>query len=303
MPHRRKLPAIVAAVIGGSMMAVQARANSGLGQEIGSGIVAALVSFSVGLLIIGLFTLLISKNRKALSNTLQKIRDKEIPWFFVLAGSIGGFFVIMQGVVAGVVGIALFSIGVVSGSAIAALVLDGYGMLGLTKRAIGLQRIAGILVALVGLIIASDVGAHVPSPLIALPFIAGIGIGFQQAMNGRFGKLAQSPAVPTFFNFVAGTTFIAIALVIVEGFSLPTDWPTNPLFYLGGVVGVIYIFMQVLILPRIGALSMGISMLVGQLTGSVLLDIFVPIAPHPVTISTLLGIALTMLGAALVAKR
>lgn len=303
MPHRRKLPAIVAAVIGGSLMAVQARANSGLGQAIGSGIFAALVSFSVGLVIIGLFTLLIRKNRQSLASTVRKISSREIPWFFVLAGSFGGFFVIMQGVVAGVVGIALFSIGVVSGSAIAALVLDGYGMLGLTKRAIGIPRIAGILVALIGLIIASDVGSHVPSPLIALPFIAGIGIGFQQAMNGRFGKLAESPAVPTFFNFVAGTAFIAFALAIVEGFSLPTSWPTNPLFYLGGVVGVIYIFMQVLILPRIGALSMGIAMLVGQLAGSVLLDLFVPIAPHPVTISTLLGIALTMLGAALVAKR
>lgn len=284
-------------------MAVQARANSGLGQAIGSGIFAALVSFSVGLVIIGLFTLLIRKNRQSLASTVRKISSREIPWFFVLAGSFGGFFVIMQGVVAGVVGIALFSIGVVSGSAIAALVLDGYGMLGLTKRAIGIPRIAGILVALIGLIIASDVGSHVPSPLIALPFIAGIGIGFQQAMNGRFGKLAESPAVPTFFNFVAGTAFIAFALAIVEGFSLPTSWPTNPLFYLGGVVGVIYIFMQVLILPRIGALSMGIAMLVGQLAGSVLLDLFVPIAPHPVTISTLLGIALTMLGAALVAKR
>lgn len=303
MPHRRKLPAIVAAVIGGSFMAIQARANSGLGQEIGSGIFAALVSFSVGLIIIGLFTLLYKKNRIALTRTVKKIGNREIPWFFVLAGSIGGFFVIMQGVVAGVVGIALFSIGVVSGSAIAALILDGYGLFGLTKRAIGTQRIAGILVALTGLIIASDVGAHVPSPLIALPFLAGIGIGFQQAMNGKFGKLAESPAVPTFFNFVAGTTFIAVALLITEGIQLPTSWPTNPLFYLGGVVGVIYIFMQVLIMPRIGALSMGISMLVGQLAGSVLLDVFVPIAPHPVTISTLLGIALTMLGAALVAKR
>ncbi len=303
MPHRRKLPAIVAAVIGGSLMAVQARANSGLGQEIGSGIFAALVSFSVGLIIIGFFTFSLKKNRAALSSSLKKLSSKEIPWFFVFAGSLGGFFVIMQGVVAGVIGIALFSIGLVSGSAIAALVLDGYGLLGLTKRAIGLKRVAGILVAITGLIIASDIGSQVPSPLIALPFVAGIGIGFQQAMNGKFGKLAESPAVPTFFNFLAGTTFIAIALIILEGFQIPTSWPANPLLYLGGVVGVIYIFMQVLVLPRIGALSMGISMLVGQLTGSVLLDIFVPIAPHPVTISTLLGIALTMLGAALVAKR
>ncbi|MFY8027511.1 MAG: DMT family transporter [Aquiluna sp.] len=303
MPDRRKLPAIAAAVIGGSFMAMQARANSGLGQEIGSGIFAALVSFSVGLIIIGVFTLVVKKNRTALSQTINKLSTGDIPWFFILAGSIGGFFVIMQGVVAGIVGIALFSIGVVAGSAIAALVLDGYGLFGLTRRAIGLKRIAGILVALTGLMIASDLGSHVPSPLIALPFLAGIGIGFQQAMNGKFGKLAESPAVPTLFNFLAGTAFIAIALLVIEGFQFPTSWPANPLFYLGGVLGVIYIFMQVLILPRIGALSMGISMLVGQLTGSVLLDVFLPIAPHPVTISTLLGIALTMLGAALVAKR
>lgn len=126
MQQPSKLPAILAAVVGGSLMAIQARANSGLGQEIGSGVFAALVSFSVGLLIITVFTFATKKNRGAFSRALEKIKSREIPWFFVVAGSIGGFFVIMQGVVAGVVGIALFSIGVVSGSAIAALILDGF---------------------------------------------------------------------------------------------------------------------------------------------------------------------------------
>lgn len=303
MQQPRKLPAILAAVVGGSLMAIQARANSGLGQEIGSGVFAALVSFSVGLLIITVFTFATKKNRGAFSRALEKIKSREIPWFFVVAGSIGGFFVIMQGVVAGVVGIALFSIGVVSGGAIAALILDGFGLLGLTKQSIGFRRIGGVLVAIAGIAVAGDVGSALPSPLVALPFIAGIGIGFQQAMNGKFGKLVQAPAVPTFFNFVAGTAFIAMSFVLIEGFDLPTSWPTNPLFYIGGLAGVIFIFMQVQILPRIGALSMGTSMLVGQLVGSVLLDLFIPIAPHPVTVSTLLGVALTMLGAVLVARR
>ena len=303
MQQPRKLPAIVAAVIGGSLMAIQARANSGLGQEIGSGVFAALVSFSVGLLIITVFTFATKQNREAFASAQAKIKSREIPWFYVVAGSIGGFFVIMQGVVAGVVGIALFSIGVVSGSAIAALILDGFGLFGLARQLIGVRRIAGVVLAIAGIAVAGEVGSAVPSPLIALPFIAGIGIGFQQAMNGKFGQLVQSPAVPTFFNFVAGTTFIALALVLLEGFSLPESWPSNPLFYVGGLVGVIFIFMQVQILPKIGALSMGISILVGQLVGSVLLDLLVPIAPHPVTINTLLGIALTMLGAVLVARR
>jgi transporter family-2 protein len=298
-----KLPAIFAAVVGGSFMAVQARVNSGLGQEIGSGILAALVSFSIGLLIISVATFASSKNRAALSFTVAKFKDSSIPLWLSIAGMLGGIYVIMQGVVAGLIGVALFSIGVVTGSALSALLLDGNGLLGLTKRKIGLTRLAGTVLALSGLVVASDLANYSFSPLILLPFAAGIGIGFQQAMNGLFGKLAQSATVPTFFNFIAGTVFIALALLTVEGFSFPANWPTNPLLYLGGVVGVIFIFMQVVVLPKIGALSMGIAMLVGQLSGSVLLDLLVPIADRAVTISTLLGIVLAMLGAALVARR
>ncbi len=303
MNQTGKLPAIFAAVVGGSFMAVQARVNSGLGQEIGSGILAALVSFSIGLLIISVATLASSKNRAALSFTVAKFKDSSIPLWLSVAGMLGGIYVIMQGVVAGLIGVALFSIGVVAGSALSALLLDGNGLLGLTKRKIGLTRLAGTVLALSGLVVASDLANYSFSPLILLPFAAGVGIGFQQAMNGLFGKLAQSAIVPTFFNFIAGTAFIALALVIVEGFSFPASWPSNPLLYLGGVVGVIFIFMQVVVLPKIGALSMGIAMLVGQLSGSVLLDLLVPIADRAVTISTLLGIMLAMLGAALVARR
>ncbi|CAB4570580.1 unannotated protein [freshwater metagenome] len=303
MTKTSKLSAIAAAVIGGSFMAVQARVNSGLGAEIGSGIFAALTSFSIGLIIIGLVTFLSKTNRQELVESAKKISKSEIPAWLLLAGFFGGIFVIMQGVVAGVIGVALFSIGVVSGSAIAALVLDGNGLLGLTKRLIGPARLIGTALALGGLVVASDLANYSFNPLIILPFLAGVGIGFQQAMNGLFGKLAGSAVIPTFYNFVAGTVFIFIALLIVEGPFWPTSWPENPWLYLGGVVGVIFIFMQVVVLPRIGALSMGISMLVGQLTGSVLLDYLLPIADRAVTTSTLLGIALAMVGAVLVARR
>jgi transporter family-2 protein len=122
-------------------------------------------------------------------------------------------------------------------------------------------------------------------------------------MNGKFGTLAGSAIVPTFFNFLAGTSLIAVALLLLEGGAVPLYFPTNPLLYLGGVVGVIFIFIQVVVLPKIGALTMGIAMLVGQLVGSVLLDWIVPIAQRELTISTLIGILLAMLGAGLVARR
>ncbi len=298
-----KLTAGVFALIAGALVAVQARVNSGLAFEIKSGIFAALISFGVGLVIISLVTVLSKENRQKLREVISSITARHIPVVFLFAGAIGGFFVIVQSSIAGLIGISLFSVGVVTGTSLSAIILDGRGLLGLEKRPIGMLRITGTFLALAGLVIAGDFSNYSFDPLILLAFLAGFGIGFQQAMNGSFGRLAGSAVVPTLFNFLAGTVLIAISLFLLDGGVSPSSFPTNPLLYLGGVVGVIFIFVQVVVLPKIGALTMGIAMLVGQLVGSVLLDWIVPIAQRDLTISTLLGILLAMIGAGLVAKR
>jgi transporter family-2 protein len=298
-----KLTAGIFALIAGGLVAVQARVNSGLAFEIKSGIFAALISFGIGLLIISTASMLMSSNRKSFSEVIRALRGGAIPLFLIFAGAIGGFFVIIQSSIAGVIGVSLFSVGVVTGASLSALVLDGKGLLGLEKREIGLIRIFGTLLAISGLVVVGDFSNYSFDPLILLAFVAGVGMGFQQAMNGLFGKLAKTAVIPTLFNFLAGTLLIALALLLLEGGKVPEYLPNNPFLYIGGVVGVIFIFVQVVVLPKIGALTMGIAMLVGQLVGSVLLDWLLPIASRPITISTLLGILLAMVGAGLVAKR
>ena len=298
-----KLAASIFALIAGALVAAQARVNSELAFEVESGIFAALLSFGVGLVIISLATLLVKTNRNNLVEVWKGLKSKSIPFYLAVAGAIGGFFVIVQSSIAGLIGISLFSVGVVTGTSLAAIILDGRGMLGLEKRSIGALRLLGTLLAIAGLVVAGDFSNYAFDPLVLLVFIAGFAIGFQQAMNGLFGKLADSAVVPTFFNFIAGGLFIALALLVLEGGRIPASLPDNPILYLGGLAGVFFIFVQTVVLPKIGALTMGIAMLVGQLVGSVLLDVFVPIAARDVTVSTLLGIVLAMIGAALVAKR
>lgn len=298
-----RLTAGIAALVAGGLVAAQARVNSELAAEVNSGIFAALISFGVGLVIISLATALRLENRKNLKEVLSGLRAKSIPFYLAIAGAIGGFFVIVQSSVAGLIGISLFSVGVVTGTSFSAIILDGRGMLGLEKRLIGPLRIFGTLLAIAGLVVAGDFSNYAFDPLILLAFVAGFSIGFQQAMNGYFGRLAKSAVIPTLFNFIAGGLFIVLALLILEGGRIPESLPSNPVLYLGGIVGVIFIFVQTVVLPKIGALTMGIAMLVGQLVGSVLLDIFTPIASRDVTLSTLFGIVLAMIGAALVAKR
>ena len=298
-----RLTAGIAALVAGGLVAAQARVNSELAAEVNSGIFAALISFGVGLVIISLATALRQENRKNLKEVLSGLRAKSIPFYLAIAGAIGGFFVIVQSSVAGLIGISLFSVGVVTGTSFSAIILDGRGMLGLEKRLIGPLRIFGTLLAIAGLVVAGDFSNYAFDPLILLAFVAGFSIGFQQAMNGYFGRLAKSAVIPTLFNFIAGGLFIVLALLVLEGGRIPESLPSNPVLYLGGIVGVIFIFVQTVVLPKIGALTMGIAMLVGQLVGSVLLDIFTPIASRDVTLSTLFGIVLAMIGAALVAKR
>ncbi len=298
-----RLTAGIAALVAGALVATQARVNSELAVEVKSGIFAALISFGVGLVIISLATALRDENRKNLNEVLSGLKAKSIPFYLAIAGAIGGFFVIVQSSVAGLIGISLFSVGVVTGTSFSAIILDGRGMLGLEKRLIGPLRIFGTLLAIAGLVVAGDFSNYAFDPLILLAFIAGFSIGFQQAMNGYFGRLAKSAVIPTLFNFIAGAIFILLALFVLEGGRIPETLPSNPVLYLGGIVGVIFIFVQTVVLPKIGALTMGIAMLVGQLVGSVLLDVFTPIASRDVTLSTLLGIVLAMIGAALVAKR
>jgi transporter family-2 protein len=209
-----KLTAGIFALIAGALIAVQARVNSGLAFEIESGIFAALISFGVGLVIISLVTLFNRTNRGKLRDVVESLSVRRIPFVFALAGAIGGFFVIVQSSIAGLIGISLFSVGVVTGSSISAIILDGRGLLGLEKRPIGLVRIFGTLLAIAGLIVAGDFARYSFDPLILVAFAAGFGMGFQQAMNGKFGTLAGSAIVPTFFNFLAGTSLIAVALLL-----------------------------------------------------------------------------------------
>ena len=164
-------------------------------------------------------------------------------------------------------------------------------------------RAIGALLAATGLFAANYEPGAALSPLLLLPLLAGFGIGFQQAMNGSIGQAAASPLLATLLNFVVGTAFIGIVLLTEVPNLERIDWSTNPLLYLGGLIGVIFIFAQVVIVRIIGILAMGISLLFGQLVTSLVLDLVVPTGHDPLELTSLIGLALVGLGAVLVIRK
>lgn len=279
-------------------MAIQARVNSGLAAEVGSGFLAALISFSIGLALIAAISLPRKDFRAALKESLGAIRAGKLKVWMLFAGALGGFFVLTQGLVAGITGIALFSLGVVTGQTISALLIDGKGLLGLVKRKLTGNRLAGSAFAIAGLVLASSPTVAGFDLAVLVPVVAGVGIGLQDAINSQIGRESGSASVATFFNFLAGTLFLLLAFLFSPGQAGAVDLSSiNPVLFLGGLVGVGFILIRVVVLPVIGSLATGLSLLAGQLFISLVLDYLAPVATRDITVWTLAGLLLVFTGA------
>ena len=284
-------------------MVLQAKVNGLLGAELENGVLAAQVSFGSGLLIIALVMALRKSTRSEIEFLRTSVRAKNLPWWFLLAGSLGGFFVITQGLTAGLLGISIFTMSVVTGQSISAVLIDSLGLLGMTAVRLNVARIIGVLLTGVGLVVTNLGTEGSLSWQVLMPLIAGAGIGFQQAMNGKIGKESQSPLLATLINFMVGSAIIALVLIFTGINFGNLIWPSNPWLYLGGLIGVVFIFAQVVIVRIIGVLAMGISLLFGQLATSVIIDILIPTGHNPFALQNIVGLTLVGIGALFVIRK
>ena len=149
-PAPARLPAGVAltgAVIVGVLTALQARINGQLGLRLGDGFVAAAISFGSGLVLLIVLSAILPAGRRGFGRLRAGIRDRTIPWWMLAGGVAGAFTVATQGLAVAVIGVSLFTVGVVAGQTISGLVLDraGYGPAGVV--AITVPRLIGGLLA------------------------------------------------------------------------------------------------------------------------------------------------------------
>ncbi|MDZ4044400.1 MAG: DMT family transporter [Rhodoglobus sp.] len=308
-PHRpwwTTAAAVLLAILCGVGMAAQARINGELSVRIDNGVLAALISFGIGMVIVAVAMLVSPASRRGLGEVLTQVRERRIPWVYLIGGMGGAFLVLSQGLVAASLGVALFSIGVVAGQTLSGLVIDRRGVGTMGPRPITAPRVIGALLALAAVVYAgwSQLDGSTAVWLIVLPFLAGIGIAWQQAFNGQVREVSGSAITATFVNFVAGTTVLIIATLVASIWrGWPSELPTDPVVYLGGVIGVIFIAGGAIAVRYLGVLLLGLGMISGQLIGSLVLDLVVPAEGHELgiptvvsTIVTLLAVSLTILG-------
>jgi transporter family-2 protein len=296
--------AVAVSIIAGIGVALQSRVNGELGLALGNGSLAALFSFGSGFILLLLALMLWRPGRLGFTRVRLALKQRTIPWWAVLGGLAGAFFVLSQGLVGGIIGVALFSVAVVTGQTIGAVIIDSRGLFGVTKMPLTPPRLIGSLLVFFGVIVAASLwsdGSLALSWPMLLPLGAGIAVGWQQAVNGRIRRIAESSLTATVMNFFFGTTALLIVFVVsLPLMALPSVWPGAWWLYSGGVLGAGFIAIQAFTVNRIGVLALGVSLIAGQIIGALLLDWLVPVASSQITIWTITGALLAVVGSALV---
>jgi transporter family-2 protein len=136
-----------------------------------------------------------------------------------------------------------------------------------------------------------------------LPLIAGAATAWQQAVNGRVRAASGSVPAAALVNFTMGTAALAITYGIDLAFrGAPNgDLPTAPWYYLGGVVGAVFIAIFAAVVRHTGVLLLGLGIVAGQLLAALLIDIIDPTADGQPSALTFAGVALTVVAVAIAA--
>lgn len=293
--------AVLAALIAGILVSVQSRVNGGLGLALEDGVGAALYSFTSGWILIAIFTALSRTGRSGVKRIAVLLRTQQLPLWMIFGGAFGGFLVMTQGLAAGSLGIALFTVAVVAGQGISGILIDSRGWLGVERRKLSAARVIGAFIVIAGVAMVSENPSWETIGLLALPFIAGLGLGYQQAANGKVRISAESALAATFLNFAMGSGVLFIAkLATLPLVGLPTSLPSQWWLYIGGFTGVVFIAIQVIVVGRIGVLGLGVMLGTGQLLGSLIIDLTFPLPGQVITLIHIVGVFVTLGGAVLV---
>ncbi len=284
----------VLAVVAGALLAAQSRVNGALRVRLGDAVVAALVSFSCGLLVLAVASLATGRWRGA---ARLKTGTR---WWWWLGGLAGALLVGASAAAVPEVGVALTGVAVVAGATTGSLLVDWLGISPRGAQPLTLPRLFGSVLAVAGLLVGT-VGqrGEVRPLLLAVVGVAGFGTALQQAANGHLQRHSGEVLVAACVSFLVGATALALAVLATQPDGL--HWPANPGLYAGGLGGAAYIALGAYTVPRIGVLRLTLGTVAGQLVGGVLLDATVPTAAGLAAASVVA--ALFTVAAVLVANR
>lgn len=290
------------AALSGILVAVQSRANGELAFRLHNALEAACISFGSGLLVL----VVVAYFHRGIQSGTRKIFSAVklgliSPWRLI-GGALGGVVIAIQTQIVPLIGVAIYSVAVISGQTAISLLVDRLGLTGGGKRHISARRITTSVITVFAVVVSVWDRLDTKSlsvVAIILGVLSGGVIGVQRAFNGQVNEHSGQSFATSLLNFITGTTFLL--LLFFGGLLTHHAYMTPPKIgpwwmYLGGVTGVIYIAFASTVVQHLGVLTFTLFSIGGQLVGSLLFDIFLPSAGVHVGGYLVTGILMTYFG-------
>jgi bacterial/archaeal transporter family-2 protein len=141
--------------------------------------------------------------------------------------------------------------------------------------------------------------------LIVIVFVAGAMLPLQALLNARLGQATGSGVLASTASFVVGTVALMAVMAVMRPVlpSLEQSARFPAWIWVGGLLGAAYVVIATIAVPRLGAAALISLVVLGQMTGSILLDHYgVLHTVQPINLTRLLGGALVAVGALLVVQ-
>ena len=301
-----KISHIAITFIASVIITAQSSINSELNTYTENPLITALINFTTGLIVLAVMMVFSRPIRQGFINIPQLVRDGKLKSWQLFGGLSGAFFVASQSSLVQVIGVAIFTVAAVAGQTSAALLVDKSGIGPAGKQPVTLMRICAAILGIVGVLISvlgQDSAGQFAFGAVLISFAAGALVATQPALNGQIANQTGQPAAAALVNFIVG--FITLVIVYAvkqqvspEGFNVPPMPWENPVIWLGGPFGVLFVLTAAFMAKTLGVFLFTLTSVVGQLSGAILMDVLFPTASTNITWQLLLGISIT--GAAVV---
>lgn len=143
--------------------------------------------------------------------------------------------------------------------------------------------------------------------LILIAVVVGSLMPVQAGINAQLTRYLQNPYLTATISFTTGSIALFI-LTLFKGVNfeeIKRMSTVSPIFYIGGILGAIFVSSTIFLIPKMGATSMIAAFITGQLLMSVLIDHYglLGLSVTPISFTRVLGVILLFVGLFLVVKK
>jgi bacterial/archaeal transporter family-2 protein len=140
-----------------------------------------------------------------------------------------------------------------------------------------------------------------------LSIMAGVAVAFQTGVNSQLRTDTNNPILTALISFTVGT--VALMILYFTFFRQSPTFPSTTSFewwkFTGGLLGLIYVTVVVLVAPKIGAANALAFIVGGQFIMAIIIDHYgwMRLPVTPISYTRIIGIGLLLVGVYLIQKK